>query len=70
MSSRGHDTSPRYSRFLWYISTDPRLPATFQRAIRDPFDRVLIAQALQHDFTLPTMDEAVQAYSVPLLPTK
>jgi PIN domain nuclease of toxin-antitoxin system len=37
---------------------------------RDPFDRVLIAQALQHGLTLVSMDDAVRAYSVPLLPTK
>jgi PIN domain nuclease of toxin-antitoxin system len=35
---------------------------------RDPFDRLLIAQALQHGFTLVTMDDQVRAYSVPLLP--
>jgi PIN domain nuclease of toxin-antitoxin system len=36
---------------------------------RDPFDRLLIAQALQHGLTLVSMDEAVRAYTVPLLPT-
>ncbi len=36
---------------------------------RDPFDRVLIAQALQHGLTLATVDDAVRAYPVPLLPT-
>jgi PIN domain nuclease of toxin-antitoxin system len=35
---------------------------------RDPFDRILIAQTLQHDMTLVTVDEAVRAYPVPLLP--
>ena len=35
---------------------------------RDPFDRVLIAQALQHGLTLVTVDDAVRAYPVPLLP--
>jgi PIN domain nuclease of toxin-antitoxin system len=119
--------------FLWYISADPRLPATFRDAVRDPanevylsaasvweavikhalgrlplpeapadflprqreahriatlaveepvfvhlaglpalhrdpFDRILIAQALQHGLTLATVDDAVRAYSVPLLP--
>src|SRR5262245_12894734 len=34
---------------------------------RDPFDRILIAQALQHDMTLVTVDDAVKAYSVKLL---
>jgi PIN domain nuclease of toxin-antitoxin system len=34
----------------------------------DPFDRILIAQALQHGLTMVTVDDAVRAYSVPLLP--
>jgi PIN domain nuclease of toxin-antitoxin system len=37
---------------------------------RDPFDRILIAQALRHDLTMVTVDDAVRAYAVPLLPTK
>ena len=32
-------------------------------------DRILIAQALQHGLQLATVDEAVRAYPVPLLPT-
>jgi PIN domain nuclease of toxin-antitoxin system len=36
---------------------------------RDPFDRLMIAQALQHGLTLATVDDAVRAYPVPLLPT-
>ncbi len=35
---------------------------------RDPFDRILIAQAIQHGLTLVTVDDAVRAYPVPLLP--
>jgi PIN domain nuclease of toxin-antitoxin system len=119
--------------FLWYISADPRLPAAFRDAIRDPanevylsvasvweavikyalgklplpdapaaylprqcdahhivslpieeavfahlagllplhrdpFDRILIAQVLQHGLTMVTVDAAVRAYSIPLLP--
>jgi PIN domain nuclease of toxin-antitoxin system len=34
---------------------------------RDPFDRILVAQALQHDLTLATVDDAVKAYPVRLL---
>ena len=34
---------------------------------RDPFDRILVAQALQHGLTLVTVDDAVRAYPVPLL---
>jgi PIN domain nuclease of toxin-antitoxin system len=119
--------------FLWYITADPKLPATFQAASqdpanevylsvasvwetvikyqlgklplptppadylprqrdahgiaslpidegamshlaglpplhRDPFDRLLVAQALQHGLTLATVDPEVAAYSLPLLP--
>jgi PIN domain nuclease of toxin-antitoxin system len=36
---------------------------------RDPFDRVLVAQALQHSLTLATADDAVRAYPVPILAT-
>lgn len=35
---------------------------------RDPFDRILVAQALQHGLTLLTVDDAVRAYPVPQLP--
>ena len=119
--------------FLWYISADPKLPATFRAAIqdpanevylsaasvweavikhalgklplpgppadylpqqrdahgiaslpvdegamthlaalpplhRDPFDRIIVAQALQHGLTIATVDPDVAAYSVSLLP--
>jgi PIN domain nuclease of toxin-antitoxin system len=36
---------------------------------RDPFDRLLIAQAQQHQLTLATVDEAIFAYGVPTFPT-
>ena len=35
---------------------------------RDPFDRHHVAQALQHELTMVTLDEAVRAYGVPLFP--
>ena len=35
---------------------------------RDPFDRILIAQALQQGMRLVTVDDLVRAYPVPLLP--
>jgi PIN domain nuclease of toxin-antitoxin system len=35
---------------------------------RDPFDRILIAQALQHGLKMVTVDDVVRAYAVPLLP--
>ncbi len=34
---------------------------------RDPFDRILICQALQHGLTLVTVDPTVLAYDVPTL---
>jgi PIN domain nuclease of toxin-antitoxin system len=34
---------------------------------RDPFDRLLVAQALQHGLTVATADPEVAAYPVPLL---
>jgi len=34
---------------------------------RDPFDRLLVAQALAEQLTLVTADAAVQAYDVPVL---
>ena len=33
---------------------------------RDPFDRILIAQAIADDLTLVTNDETIQRYSVPV----
>ncbi|MDX1522967.1 MAG: type II toxin-antitoxin system VapC family toxin [Anaerolineae bacterium] len=33
---------------------------------RDPFDRMLICQALAHELTLMTVDDSVRAYPVPL----
>jgi len=33
-----------------------------------PLDRILIAQTQQHGLTLASLDEAVRAYPVPLLP--
>jgi PIN domain nuclease of toxin-antitoxin system len=35
---------------------------------RDPFDRLLVAQALQHGLTVATVDPDVSAYPIPLLP--
>ncbi len=33
---------------------------------RDPFDRMLICQALEHNLTIVTVDDLIQAYSVSL----
>jgi PIN domain nuclease of toxin-antitoxin system len=37
---------------------------------RDPFDRVLLAQALQQDLTILTVDQALRGYSVKFLSAK
>ena len=42
--------------------------ATLPPLHRDPLDRILIAQALQHGLTLVTVDDDIRAYPVPLLP--
>jgi PIN domain nuclease of toxin-antitoxin system len=42
--------------------------AGLQPLHRDPFDRLLVAQALQHELTIATVDPDVGAYPVPLLP--
>jgi PIN domain nuclease of toxin-antitoxin system len=34
---------------------------------RDPFDRVMVAQALQHGLVIATVDPLVKAYDVPTL---
>jgi PIN domain nuclease of toxin-antitoxin system len=35
---------------------------------RDPFDRLLVTQALQHGLTFATVDPELADYPVPLLP--
>lgn len=34
---------------------------------RDPFDRILVAQAILHDLTIVTVDDVVKAYPVKVL---
>ena len=41
--------------------------AGLQPLHRDPFDRLLVAQALQHGLTIATVDPEVAAYPIPLL---
>ena len=47
------------------VERGPRLPPLH----RDPFDRLLVAQAIQHDLTIATVDPNVIAYSVKVLRT-
>lgn len=48
--------------FLWYISGDIQLPEH-----RDPFDRMLICQALEHQLIIATVDRAMHGYPVAIL---
>jgi PIN domain nuclease of toxin-antitoxin system len=57
------DTLPVQEAALTHLASLPPLH-------RDPFDRIVIAQALQHGLTLVTLDGAVRAYPVPLLPMR
>lgn len=59
--AHGIASLPIDERAMDYLATLPQLH-------RDPFDRVLIAQALQHDLMLATVDKAVLAYGVPTVP--
>lgn len=42
--------------------------ATLPHLHRDPFDRILIAQAIRHQLTLVTVDQAILQYQFPVLP--
>ena len=41
--------------------------ATLLSVHRDPFDRMLVCQALEHGFTVVTVDPVFRAYPAPLL---
>jgi hypothetical protein len=41
--------------------------AALPLAHRDPFDRMLVCQALEHNLTIITVDGAFQAYPAPIL---
>ena len=43
--------------------------AGLQPIHRDPFDRLLVAQAIQHGLTIATVDAELISYLVPVLPT-
>ena len=51
------DSLPLHEAALTHLS---KLPAIH----RDPFDRMLVCQAIEHAFTLVTRDRAVRAYPV------
>lgn len=43
--------------------------ATLPSLHRDPFDRMLLCQALQHNLVLVSRDESIRAYPIPQLDT-
>ncbi len=47
--------------------TSVRRLATLPLVHRDPFDRMLVCQALENNLTIVTVDGAFQAYPVPIL---
>ena len=47
---------------------DARMAGGLPDFHRDPFDRMLIAQALGHDLTLVTRDHRMDAYEASILP--
>ena len=59
--AHGFSTLPIEEGAIEHLSSLPPLH-------RDPFDRMLIAQAIQHGLTLGTLDSAVRAYPVARLP--
>ena len=47
---------------------DARMAGALPDHHRDPFDRMLIAQALTHDLVLVTRDSRMESYEAPILP--
>ena len=47
--------------------TSVRRLAALPPVHRDPFDRMLVCQALEHNLTIVTVDDAFQAYPTPIL---
>jgi PIN domain nuclease of toxin-antitoxin system len=53
---------------LWWLADDPGLAEDIKDLIhRDPFDRMLVAQAQCEGLTLVTRDGEIQKYDVSLL---
>jgi PIN domain nuclease of toxin-antitoxin system len=41
--------------------------ATLPSVHRDPFDRMLVCQAIEHELTIVTVDDVFRAYPAPML---
>jgi PIN domain nuclease of toxin-antitoxin system len=55
---------------IWSLSVDEgsvKQLARLPQLHRDPFDRMLICQALEHRLTIATVDPLIRAYSVSVL---
>ena len=63
----------KQQRAIYSIETLPLSETTLQHLLtlpdhhRDPFDRMLICQALEHDLVILTSDELIRAYPVKTL---
>ena len=64
--------------FIWFLNGDDQLPASIKDlisdtsnrcllSIRDPFDRMIIAQAQVENLPLATNDEAFHSYRISIL---
>lgn len=53
--------------WLWWFSQPEKLVATLPLHHRDPFDRILIAQAQMEKMTLVSADSTFNLYEVSLL---
>lgn len=60
-------TGPGIAEVLDVTASHAIAAAALPRHHRDPFDRMLLAQAQVEDLTLVTVDEALRPYGVPLL---
>jgi PIN domain nuclease of toxin-antitoxin system len=62
-----NQTGPGVAEILPINADHAIAVAELPRHHRDPFDRLLVAQAKVEELTLVTVDEAVRAYGVPVL---
>lgn len=60
-------TGPGVATLLDITAGHAMVAAALPRHHRDPFDRMLVAQTQLENLTLVTVDEALEAYGVPML---
>jgi len=66
-SLRGGGFRPRQPRRLSLRENAVKELAQLPALHRDPFDRILICQALANDLVIVTVDPQIQSYNVPYL---